>query len=309
MEIVLLESLLQSTVIMAVPLLLAGLGELISERAGVLNIGLEGMMLAGAFAAMAMTHASGSPLLGWLAASSAGVTLALVFGLAIIPFGANQVVAGVALNLFAVGLTGVLYRGLFGITGAALTVAALPVYSVPGLRQLPLFGPALFEQTWLGYFAFAAVGLVWFGLQRTLPGLKLKMVGENPRAAAAQGVRAQLVQWIATGLCGWFAATAGAFLVIAYTRTFVEGISAGRGFIALGIVIFGQWSPIGVLGAALLFGFATALQFHVQAQWPAVPYQVMLVLPYVLTLLVLVVAKRQAQAPAALGAPLREQLG
>lgn len=303
-----IESLLQSTVMMAVPLLLASLGEVVSERAGILNVGLEGLMLAGAFAAMLATQASGDPWLGVFAAWGTGLALALVFATATVGFEANQVVVGVALNLFAAGITGVLYRARFGITGSALSVPALPDLPVPGLAQLPILGPALFRQSALGYAAFAAVVFLWAVLYRTLPGLKLRMVGENPRAAAAQGISPRAIQIAAILVCGWFAATAGAFLVVAYTRTFVEGMSAGRGFIALGIVIFGRWSPIGVLAAALLFGFATALQFQVQAHWADVPYQLMLVLPYLLTLIVLATARRQTQAPAALGMPLREAM-
>jgi simple sugar transport system permease protein len=300
----LLTSLLQSTVTMAVPLLLAALGELIAERGGLINIGLEGMVLSGAFAAMAATYSSGAPILGLFAAWGTGLALGALFASVAVRYSANQVVVGTALNLLAVGLTGVAYRAVFGVTGAALTVTGFTALPIPGLSSLPIVGPALFAQTGLGYLAFGLVPLIAFGLHKTIPGLKLRMVGENPGAAAAQGVAVGWTQTAALLGCGVLAATAGAYLAIAYARTFVEGMSAGRGFIALAIVIFGRWSAWGILGAALLFGLATALQFHVQALGLAIPYQFLLMLPYVLTLLVLAGYAGTTRAPAALGVPL-----
>lgn len=309
MDSALAAALLDSTVTMSVPLLLAALGEVVAERSGILNIGVEGILLAGAFAAMAVCHLTGSPWLGVVGAWGIGLLLAGLFGSVTIYGNTNQVVAGVALNLMAAGLTGVLYRAMFGVTGTALSVAALPKVAIPGLSALPIVGPALFSETALGYLTFCSVFAVWYGLYRTIPGLKLRMVGENPRAAAAQGVDVRVTQLVATLIGGWFAATAGAFLVVAYTRTFVEGMSAGRGFIALGIVIFGRWNPLGAAAASLVFGFATALQFHAQAQNSVVPYQALLALPYLLTLAVLASAKARTRAPAALGSQLSESHG
>jgi simple sugar transport system permease protein len=300
----LIASLLQSTLTMSVPLLLAALGELLAERAGVINIGLEGLLLTGALAAMVVTYFTAAPLLGVLAAWGAGCALAALFAYVVVAHGANQVVAGTALNLLAFGLTGVAYRAIFGVTGAALTVSGLPPVPIPLLSSLPIIGPSLLTQSALGYLAFALVPCLALGLSRTIPGLKLRMVGENPRAAAAQGVAVRFTQVLALLGCGVLAATGGAYLSIAYARTFVEGMSAGRGFIALAIVIFGRWSPWGILGASLLFGLVTALQFQVQALGLAIPYQFLLMLPYVLTLLVLAGYGGTARAPAALGVSL-----
>jgi simple sugar transport system permease protein len=218
--------------------------------------------------------------------------------------GGNQVVAGIAINLLAFGLTGVAYRSAFGITGAALTVPALQPLALPGLSSLPIVGPSLFSQTLLGYVAFATAPLIAFGLYRTLPGLRLRMVGESPQAAIAHGVNPKAVQIGALLLCGVLAATAGAYLAVAYARTFVEGMSAGRGFIALAIVIFGRWSAGGIVVGSLLFGLVTALQFHVQALGLRVPYQFALMMPYVLTLVVLAGYAGKTAAPAHLGVPL-----
>jgi len=304
MSVDLITSLLQSTVTMAVPLLFAALGELLAERAGVVNIGLEGMLLGGAFAAMITTYFTGSPWLGVGSAVLAGLVLAAVFAYVVVARNGNQVVVGTALNLLAVGATGVGYRAIFGVTGAALTVDGFSPSPIHGLMALPVIGPGLFMQPVLGYLAFALVPLLAYVLRRTFPGLKLRMVGENPRAAAAQGVAVRFTRSAALLGCGAMAATGGAYLAIAYAKTFIEGMSAGRGFIALAIVIFGRWSAWGILAAALLFGLATALQFHVQALGLPIPYQFPLMLPYVLTLLVLAGYAGTTRAPAALGVPL-----
>jgi ABC-type uncharacterized transport system permease subunit len=304
MSIDLLTSLLQSAVTMAVPLLFAALGELVAERAGIINIGLEGMMLTGAFAAMAVTYFTGTPWLGVAAAWGAGLVLAALFAYVVVVHSANQIVVGTALNLLALGLTGVAYRAIFGVTGAALTVTGSSPVALPILSSLPIVGAAFFSQNALGYLAFALVPVLGFGLYGTIPGLKLRMVGENPHAAEAQGVAVRFTQTSALLACGILAATGGAYLAVAYAHTFVEGMSAGRGFVALAIVIFGRWSPWGILGAALLFGLATAVQFHVQALGLAIPYQFLLMLPYVLTLLVLAGYAGATRAPAALGVPL-----
>ncbi len=298
-----LASLLASTVKMAVPLLLAALGEVIAERGGIINIGIEGKLLAGAFAAMAVAHATASPLLGVLAGVGAGLVLALAAGYLIVSRAANQVVVGTAVNLLAFGVTGVAYRAIFGVTGAALTVPGLQALRLPLLSDLPLLGEALFDQTWVGYLSFALVPAVAVFLWRTLPGVCLRTVGEDPHAAAAQGISVERVRLAALLAGGALAGLAGAYLAVGYARTFVEGMSGGRGFIALAIVVFGRWSPLGVLVGALLFGFATALQFHFQAMGLAVPYQFFLALPYVLTLLILALFANQATAPAALGVP------
>jgi ABC-type uncharacterized transport system permease subunit len=303
-ELELVTGLLQSTVTMAVPLLLAALGELLAEKAGVINVGIEGLVLTGAFVAMAVTYFSRTPMLGVIAAGGAGLILAALFAYVVVVHGANQIVAGIALNLLAVGFTGVAYRAVFGVTGAALTVPGLSALRIPLLSSLPVVGESLFAQNGLGYLAFGLVPCMAFGLSRTLPGLTVRMVGENSRAAAAQGVAVRWTQALALLGCGVLAAAGGAYLAIAYARTFVEGMSAGRGFIALAIVISGRWSPWGIVSTALLFGLVSALQFHVQALGLPIPYQFLLMLPYVLTLLVLAGQAGTTRAPAALGVPL-----
>lgn len=302
-----LDALLHATLVAATPLLLAALGETLVERAGVLNIGLEGILLTGAFAGMASCYFTSSPITGVLLGALSGAVLTLLFAWVAIDLGANQIVVGVSLNLFASGLTGVLYRGLFGVTGQALTVTTFSVLPIPLLSDLPFFGPALFQQTALVYAAVLLVPALHFFLFRTRGGLQLQAVGEHPQAAETLGVAVNRVRKSALLLEGFLAGIAGSYLSLAYSNTFVEGMSAGRGFIALAIVIFGRWRPIGVLGGALFFGAATALQFHLQALGSTVPYQFVLMLPYLLTLAALALAGTRLAAPAALGQPYKRE--
>ncbi len=303
MDINLLTGLASSTVTMAVPLLLAALGELIAERAGVINIGLEGLILIGAFTALVGAMSSGSTAVGILAAAAVGALLGAGLAACIVWRHADQVLAGTALNLLGVGATGVAYRALFGVTGAALTIPGSAALPIPLLSTVPIAGAALFNQTPLVYASVLLVPCVGIVLGRTVPGLKLRMVGENPYAAETEGISVAAVRTVALLACGVLAALAGAYLAVAYARTFVEGMSAGRGFIALAIVIVGRRSAWGILVAAMFFGLATALQFHFQALGLRVPFQLFLTLPYVLTLVVLAARVGKSTAPAALGQP------
>jgi simple sugar transport system permease protein len=289
-------ALLAATIALATPLLFAALGELIGERAGVLNVGVEGLMLTGAFAGMVGSHLTGSPSAGMLAAAVAAVAVGAIFAVWVVTLDVDQVVAGVAVNLLAAGATGVLYRALFGTTGSALTVAVFaPLGIAPDVAWLaPLRQPAP------TYLALALVPLVWIFLFRTSAGLRLRAVGEAPHAAESVGVNVAATRFAAVVAGALLAGLGGGYLSLAYSNTFVEGMSAGRGFIALAIVVFGRWRPAGVLGGALLFGAATAGQFQLQAAGVAVPYHLLLMLPYVLTLAVLALTSRTARGPAAL---------
>lgn len=265
----------------ATPLLLAALGELVGERAGVLNIGLEGMMLGGAWAGATASFAAASAPLGLLGAVAAGMALASVFALLTITLKADAVVAGTGLNLFALGLTGTLHRAL-GERWSEVRSAALPEW------VFALIGAAL-------------VPLLWWSLKSTRPGLQLRAVGEYPAAADTAGVRVARVRWRATLFNGALCGLAGAFLSMSHTDSFGENMTAGRGFIALAIVIFGRWNPWGALGGALLFGAAEGSQFFLQSKIGTAFYPLLLALPYALTLLVLAGFAGRSPAPAALG--------
>ena len=296
-----IEALLISTIAMATPILLAALGELIVEESGVLNIGIEGAMLAGAFFGLATAYFSGSLLLALLAAIAAAVMMNALLAALVVNLAVNQVVAGTALDILAAGLTGVFYRRLFGITGKAFTVTPIPAISLGPIAQIPIIGPVFFEQNALVYAAFAMVPLTAFVVRHTRYGLWIRAAGERPEAADALGLNVYRLRWEALLIAGVLTGLSGAYLTLAYTNTFVEGISAGRGFVALAVVIVGRWNAYGIAAASLLFGAAMGLQFELQAAGAALPYQLFLALPYALTLIVLAVMGGQAQAPSALG--------
>ena len=285
----------------ATPLMLAATGETVAERSGVINLGLEGMMLAGALAAT-LGATGGGPWAGVAAGVGAGIALALLFAAIAIGARANQIIAGTAVTLGAVGLTGTIYRQAYGAGGAGLDVPTLPALPLPGLSELPVVGPALFNQPAPTYLALLAIPAVWWGLYRTRAGLALRATGESAAMARAAGVRPLLVRTVATAIGGAFAGLAGATLVLAQVGTFAERMTAGRGYVAIAIVVLGRWHPVGVAVASLVFGAASALQYLFQTLGLTVPYQLFLMLPYGLTLLALAGAVGRAKAPADLGA-------
>jgi simple sugar transport system permease protein len=300
MDPVVIAAFLAATVRVSTPLLLAAIGETVAERAGVINLGIEGAMLAGALGA-ALGATAGGPWVGIGAAILAGLVVAAVFAMMAIGVGADQIISGTAVTLGAVGVTGVVYRQAYGTAGAGLSLPTFPDLAVPGLHALPLVGDAMFAQPVLTYLAWAAVPVVWWALFRTRWGLALRAAGESRESARAAGVRVRSMQAIATLIGGGFAGLAGGSLVLAQVGTFAEKMTAGRGFIAIAIVILGRWHPLWVLGAAFLFGAASALQFAFQAMGFAVPYQLFLMLPYVLALVALAGGAGRARAPAELG--------
>jgi simple sugar transport system permease protein len=293
------EALLEATVRTATPLALAALGETVVERAGVINIGLEGIILAGAFGALVGANAG---VAGGIAAGvAAGMATAGVFAAFAVGVRADQIIAGTAVTLLALGVTGTLYRSLYGVSGAALTISTIAPYPIPGLSAIPFVGRAFFAQPLFTYLAYALVPAVWWLMYRRHAGLALRALGEAPEAARAAGVRVDRVRVAAILFGGVMGGLAGASLVLAQSGTFAEGMSAGRGFIAIAIVVLGRWHPVGVGIAALLFGGANALQSFFQAMGWSVPYQLFLLLPYALTLALLGVRRGHAAPPAALG--------
>lgn len=291
---------LAATIRTAVPLGLAAMGELVVERAGLINIGLEGAILAGAFGALVGASVGGLGV-GFAGAVLAGVLVAALFALCVVWLRTDQIIAGTALTLLAVGATGTLYRALYGSTGAALAIPTSGPWALPGLSALPVVGTALFSQPPVTYVAYLLVPCLAWWLSRTHAGLSLRAIGERPEAAEAAGVRVDRTRTLAILIGGALGGLAGGTLVLAQAGTFAEGMSAGRGFIAIAIVVLGRWSPWGVAGGALLFGAASAMQFAFQAMGLNAPYQLFLVAPYLLTLMVLTGLVGRARAPAALG--------
>jgi general nucleoside transport system permease protein len=295
------EAFLSSTIAMATPILLAALGELVVEQSGILNVGIEGAMLAGAFFGLAGAYFSHSLVLGVSAAVSAALTMNALLAALVVNLAVNQVVAGTALDILSAGLTGVFYRRFFGITGQAFTVTPIPTIPLGPLAHISIIGESLFDQNLLVYGAFALVPLTGFVVRHTRYGLWLRAVGERPDAADALGLNVYRRRWEALLIAGVLTGLAGAYLTLAYTNTFVEGITAGRGFVSLAVVIVGRWNAYGIAAASILFGAAMGLQFELQASEVAFPYQFFLALPYALTVIVLALVGGQAQAPSALG--------
>ena len=289
---------LAASVRVATPLLFAAIGETVTERAGVINLGLEGAMLAGALGSA--LGASGGPWSGVAIGALAGAAVAVVFASWVVGARVNQIIAGTAVTLASVGLTGTIYRQAFGTGGAGLTLPTLGPVPLPGLSRIPVLGPALFAQPALTYLALGFVPVVWWVLYRTRIGLALRATGEAGLLARAAGVPVRALRFWATVFGGALAGLGGASLVLAQVGTFAEKMTAGRGYVAIAIVVLGRWHPGGVALAALLFGAATALQYLFQALGLAVPYQFFLMLPYILTLLALAGAVGRAQAPAGL---------
>lgn len=300
MDLALLTAFLASAVRVATPLLFAALGETISERGGVINLGIEGAMLAGALAA-ALGAQEGGVWAGTLAALLAGMLVAGLFALIAVRAGADQIITGTALTLGAVGLTGAISRRAFGSAGVGLTLPTFPALALPGLSRIPVLGPAIFTQSVLTYLGFLAVPLFWWVLFRTRWGLELRATGESARNSRAAGVRVGRMRTVGVLIAGGMAGLGGASLVLAQVGTFAEKMTAGRGFIAIAIVVLGAWNPARVLAAALFFGAAMALQFLFQSRGSGVPYQLFLMLPYLLTLATLAGAWGRTAAPADLG--------
>jgi simple sugar transport system permease protein len=291
----------EATVRTATPLILASTGELLIERAGLINIGLEGVILSGAFGALVgATHWGGGALEGLAISAAAGMVIALVFAAATLGMGADQIIAGTAITLLALGGTGTLYRTIYGATGSSLAIDTTARLSIPLLSSLPIVGVALFAQPLITYVAFLLVPATWWFLEYTHAGLALRAIGENPAAALAAGVPVTRIRFIATIFSGALGGLAGGVLVLSQAGTFVEGMSAGRGFIAIAIVVLGRWHPLGVGLAAFLFAATTSLQYVTQALGLDVPYQLILALPYLLTLAALAGVGGRATPPATL---------
>jgi simple sugar transport system permease protein len=288
----------------ATPLLFAALGGILSERAGVFGVGLEGMMLAGAFAGVMATHATDNAAVGLLASALGGAVLAAVVAIATVRFCADQMVTGLAVNILSLGLTSFLLRGLFG-HGQAPTIRVTPLapLPIPLLGDLPFLGPLLFRQPALTYVGLVLVVAMLALLKRTRAGLTLRAVGENPTAAFAVGADPARVRTLAVTAGGALAGIGGAVLSLQQVGTFTDGMTNGRGYLALAAIIVGRWSPAGALVACLLFGATDALQLRVQGLRLPVSSYVIQMLPYVVSLAVLAGLGRGARLPAAIGTP------
>lgn len=297
----------------SVALLLAALGETINQRAGIFNLGCEGIMAMGAFIAFlppfflaGTPYAAQANLIGLVLSMGVGALFGILFALVVVTFRAPQGIAGIGLQMLGWGTAGTLFRHYVGgVTG----VPGIPAMPIPGLSKIPILGPILFNHNPLVYLAFLLVPVFWYILFKTPWGLRVRAVGTYPRAADSLGINVARVRYQALALGGAMAGLAGAYLSLAQAKMFADDLIAGRGFIAVALVYFGRWNPIGVMGGALLFSLAQALQLSIQVAGIKFPYEFAVMFPYVLVIVVLaLVRKAKMVGPSSLGKPFdREQ--
>jgi ABC-type uncharacterized transport system permease subunit len=308
-----LGNLVNTTLVFSTALILAALGGIFSERSGVVNIGLEGFMTAGAFASAVAAfymekagYTGAAPWVGLLAAMALGVLFSLIHAVASVTFKADQVVSGVVINFLAAGATVYLVKLLFQGAGQTETLnAVFTKVAIPGLSQIPILGPALFVEYPTTYLAIILVAVTYYVLYKTPFGLRLRSVGEHPSAADTVGIKVKRIRYIAVLISGALAGLGGATITLTTTSNFTHNTISGQGFIALAAMIFGKWNPLGAFGATLFFGFAQALNTFIQLfAWSKnIPQEFIFMLPYVLTILVLAGAVGRARPPASLGEP------
>lgn len=294
-----LTELLSSGLRMTTPILYTAMGEVFSERAGITNIGLEGLMVIGAVSSFIGVNLTGSLAIGVLIAIFCGVLINALFAYCVIYRHSDQIVMGMALNILAAGAASFVYRAVFGISQTPEKVEGFRQIRIPLLADIPVLGEVLFHQNLLVYLALILVPVCGFVLFRTRFGLHLRSVGEYPRAADSMGIKVYQTRFLGCVLGGAFGAMGGAYLSVAYMNMYVDNLVSGRGFIALAAVIFGKWKPKGVLLATLLFGFADALQMRLQAMSLGIPYQFMAMLPYLVTMVALICFVGKSVGPAA----------
>lgn len=296
--------LFSGAILLAVPLVFGALGGVIGERAGVVNIAIEAQLLASAFTAAIAASITDSPIVGLIAAILAGALVALVLGVFTITYRVEQVIVGVVLNVLVIGLTSFFYSQVLVPEAQTLnsTTRFRPL-AIPVLSEIPILGPAVFRQSVLVYLMYLVVPLVWFALFRTKWGLRVRAVGEHPKAADTVGIRVERTRYIAVLIAGAVVGLGGAYYTVVSVSSFGKEMTAGAGFIALAAVIFGKWDPLRATLAALLFGFASNLEGALSVVGAPVPSQFMLMLPYVVTLLAVAGLVGRSRAPAADGVP------
>lgn len=302
-----IPGLLFATIGLSVPLIFGAMGGVISERAGVVNIAIEAQLLLGAFTGAVVASTTGVTMLGVLAAMAAGALVSVVLATFAIRYLVEQVIVGVVLNVLVMGLTNFLYSSVLSSNPALNSPDRLPRLRIPGLADIPVIGPALFNQTIIVYAMYVIVPLIAWGLFRTTWGLRLRALGEHPLAADTVGIKVNPLRFWNVTLAGAIAGLGGAYFTLDSNGSFTREMTAGLGYIALAAVIFGQWHPIKAAGAALLFGFASALQQTLGAIGSPVPSEFMLMLPYVITILAVAGFIGRSRAPAANGKPYVKQ--
>jgi ABC-type uncharacterized transport system permease subunit len=304
-----ISELIAAIISLSVPMAFAALGEVISERAGVINLGTEGVMLVGAISAFCVSFFYHSDLLGVLLGAAGGALLGLVMALISISLKQDQILSGLGIYFLGLGLSGFLYEASFGQIGSTIRVGGLPQLPLPILSKIPVIGDSLFSQDIIEYLAFVTLILVIFVVGRTTFGLNLRAVGENPSAADTLGVSVTKIRYVAVIVGATLAGIGGAYLALSSHAFQAENITAGRGFIAVAMVYFGKWRPARAFFGTFVFGAAYLLGAFFQVVGSIIPYYFLLMVPYILTLMVLVGIARGARPPSALGVPYNREGG
>jgi simple sugar transport system permease protein len=307
LNLTLVTDFLSSSLRLAIPLTFATVGGMFSERSGVYNIGLEGMLLLGAFGAAVGAFFMHSPFGGLFVGGCLGAFGGVFLAVLAVSLHVNQLVAGIAINMFAIGLTSFLSRVVFGGKATTMSLPGFKPVAIPLLAKLPVIGPVFLNQDLLVYLMYGMVPLLWFILFHTPWGLNIRAVGEYPRAADTAGIPVYKVRYACVITSGALAGIGGCYLVLSQVFLFTEHMSAGKGFIALAAIILGRWNPIGGFFACLLFGSFDALQLRLQFSHPKVPYQIFTMLPYVASILALIGIVGKANPPASAGIPYKRE--
>jgi general nucleoside transport system permease protein len=307
LDVASVTDLLRTSVRLTIPIAFAAVGGVICERGGVYNVGIEGMMLSGAFGAALGTFLFGNPIMGVLVGVLIGAFGGAVLAILAVRMNVNQIVCGIAINLVAAGLTAFLARLIFGLDATTNSLPGFGAWAIPGLAQIPVIGPVLFNQDPLIYLLYLLVPAFYWLLYRSGWGLEVRATGENPGAADSAGVPVYSVRIICVIISGAMAGLGGAYIVVSQVFIFSEHMSAGKGFIALAAISLGRWDPIGALLASWFFGLCDALQLRLQFANPGVPYQIFTALPYVASILALVGLYGRVRPPAAVGTPYRRE--
>lgn len=300
-EILITPEYYAAAVRMTTPILLVAMGAIFCERTGVMNIATEGFMLMGCMTAVVATSLLGNPWLGTLAAMLSGLLLSVIFALFVVKIGTHHIITAVAINIFTLGITSIIFRSVFGAMSTTPVITGLPIWEIPLLKDIPFLGKVLFKQSPLVYLAFLSVPVVHFFLFRTKWGLNTRAVGEMPRAADTMGISVAKYRFRTILLSGLISGLAGAFLSLGQTTIFQEGMSSGRGYIAYTAIVFGKWKPLNTLVGSVLFGFSDALQLRIQTLGANVPYQFAMMIPYVVTIIAIVFATGRSRWPAGYG--------
>ena len=306
---VFLTGFLAATLRMATPILITALGEMVSERSGIMNLGIQGIMIFGAFTGFTAAYLSGNLWVGFLAGGLAGLLFGLVMGIGAVRYRANQIVAGLGIWILCQGLSSLLNRRVFGLVDTPPEISTLQPVAIPLLSRLPILGETVFNQNLVVYLALLLVPAFVFFFKRTAQGLNIDAVGEQPRAADSAGLNVGRIRIAAAAAGGLMAGIGGAYLPLALYGLYTDDLATGLGWMAIAVVVFGKWRPEGILAGALIFGASNALQFRLQAMKFPLPYQFLLMLPFVVTLLIVIFFVRGESGPSALTKPYSRSEG